>query len=290
VSGRARAILGLILVMVIWGSAFSVTKAMLTDVPPILLALLRFTLASILLSGIVLVRWRRLDVARLPWGTLALMGLTGVGFYYLAFNMALSYTTASQGVLIQGATPAVTALGAALLLKEHLSARSVLGIGVSTVGVILVVLSSPRSGAAPDPVLGAGLMFIAVLLWAGYTLLAKRAAAVDQLVATAVSQLIGTLTLLPLALIEVSRGLRPTITSGDWLGIIYLGALSSAAGYLLYNWSLTHLDASRVGNFTNLMPIVGVAVAILFLGESLAPLQLIGGLGVLIGVGLSATP
>jgi len=163
------------------------------------------------------------------------------------------------------------------------------GIGISTLGVVLVVVSAPSNGNARHPMLGAVLMALAVLLWAFYTILAKRASGSDQLLVTAMSQVFGMLALLPLAAVEWARAPHAAITGGDWMGILYLGAISSAAGYLLYNWSLRHMDASRVGNFTNLMPIVGVTVAMVFLGERMAPLQFVGGVGVLIGVWLSSS-
>jgi drug/metabolite transporter (DMT)-like permease len=73
----------------------------------------------------------------------------------------------------------------------------------------------------------------------------------------------------------------------DWLSILYLGALSSAGCYLLYNWSLVHLDASQAANYLNLLPIVGVAIAVVFLGEAVIPVQLLGGALVLFGVWLT---
>jgi drug/metabolite transporter (DMT)-like permease len=90
-----------------------------------------------------------------------------------------------------------------------------------------------------------------------------------------------------MALLEMGGHPFPTLGLADWLRLLYLGTLSSAFGYFLYNWSLAHLKAAQTANFVSLMPIAGVAIAILFLGESVVPVQLIGGAVVLVGVWLA---
>ena len=79
----------------------------------------------------------------------------------------------------------------------------------------------------------------------------------------------------------------PALGAADWLRLLYLGILSSAFGYFLYNWSLAHLSAGQTANFVNLIPFAGVGMAVLFLGERVAPMQLIGGAVVLAGVWLA---
>ena len=99
---------------------------------------------------------------------------------------------------------------------------------------------------------------------------------------------IGTLLLLPFSAYEVVReGLRPLPIEG-WLGILYLGAVASGLAYALYNASLRHLDASEVGVYTNLIPIVGVLTGIVFLGEPLSLRAIIGGAIVMLGVWITS--
>lgn len=289
-SGRGVAIGALVLVMVVWGSSFAVTKASLAQVPPILFAFIRFTIASLTLLGLAAVRRRGTTPSPAPapaWHMLALVGLTGVTLYYVTSNLALFYATATQGALIQSAIPAVTAVFAVIWLKERLSARRAGGIGLSVLGVLLIVASSPASGQERNPLLGAVLMLGAVLTWAVYTVVAKRLAGADPFLVTAYSAVLGTIFLAPVALLEMGGQPFPTLGLADWLRLLYLGTLSSAAGYLIYNWSLSQLDASQTASFVNLMPIAGVAIAILFLGERVMPLQLIGGGIVLLGVWLA---
>jgi drug/metabolite transporter (DMT)-like permease len=287
-SRRSFAIVSLVLVMAIWGSAFTVTKA--AGVPPVVLALLRFSLASALLLPLALPRLGR--GARSPrgareWSIVAAMGLCGFTLNQAGANLALDYTTATQGSLIQSVIPVATAILAALLLKERPSGRRILGIALSLVGVMMLILVAAPSEHASQPLLGGAIMLGAVLMWACYTVLGKRLAGVDPLIITAYSSVFGALFLLPLALIESGGWTLPAISPQGWLAVLYLGALASASANLVYNRALTVLEASQTATFINLVPIVGVAVAVIFLGEPILGMQLVGGAVALVGVWLA---
>ena len=289
-SRRTLAIAALVVVMAIWGSSFAVTKASLAQVPPITFAFIRFSIASATLLIMAAVERRRAGRAAAPapgWRWVALVGLSGVTLYYVTSNLALYYATASQGALVQSAIPAVTALLAAVVLKERLARRQWAGIGLSVLGALLIVASAPAAGQGRNPLLGAALMFGAVLVWAVYTVLAKQLAHTDPYLVTAYSAVLGTIFLAPIAWVELRGQPLPVLGLADWLRLLYLGILSSAFGYFLYNWSLAHLSAGQTANYVNLMPIAGVAIAVMFLGESVVPWQLAGGAVVLAGVWLT---
>jgi len=287
-SQRTKAILSLVVVMAIWGSAFPITKAALAYVPPMTFALLRFAVAlSVLLPFALTHHKRAASSISGAWGTIAAMGVCGVTLFYSMVNIGLSYATATQAAIIQSIIPVVTAMIALVVLKERPSGKRVAGITLSLAGVALVVLTGTASGDARNPVLGSVLILGAVIAWAIYTILAKRVATVDQLVITAYSSVIGTVLLVPLALFE-QPGVTPTAPPLQvWISIIYLGAFSSAVGHLLYSRSLAHLDASQAATFINLVPVVGVAVSVIFLGEAIVGWQLLGGALALLGVWLT---
>jgi drug/metabolite transporter (DMT)-like permease len=285
---RTKAILSLVVVMAIWGSAFPITKAALAHVPPMTFALLRFAVALLVLLPFALTHHKRAASSISgAWGTIAAMGVCGVTLFYGVLNIGLSYATATQAAIIQSIIPVITAIIAVVVLKERPSGKRVTGIALSLAGVALVVLAGVPSGDARNPVLGSVLILGAVIAWAVYTILAKRVATADQLVITAYSSVIGTVLLVPLALFE-QLGVRPTAPPLQaWVSIIYLGVFSSAVGHLLYSRSLVYLDASQAATFINLVPIVGVAVSVIFLGETVVGGQLLGGALALLGVWLT---
>ena len=189
----------LIAVMIIWGSSFAVTKNSVKAVPPIFFALLRMTVASVLLLIVAQFRGGTSKIPRpVPWIIIGLMGLTGTCLYYICFNISLLYTTASVGALIQSFIPIVTALLALVFLKERLSVKSMLGIAISITGVLLIIFMAGPNEKAKNPFLGNMLMLASVFIWAIYTILAKRIAHIDPIVVTAYSIAIGTLLLIPL--------------------------------------------------------------------------------------------
>lgn len=285
---RLSAIILLVVAMIIWGSAFAVTKASLAEVPPVLFAFLRYVIASFLLVALVVFSGKLDKIPRpVPWMAIALMGASGVFLYTVAYNISLVYTSAAQGALVQSFIPIVTALFAVFFLKESLSPIRLLGISVSIGGIFLIMFFAEGSADAPNTFLGNAMMLLSVILWAAYTIFAKRLAEFDPLVITTGATLIGTILLAPAALYEIGGTNFPPISALGWTGVIYLGVFSSAGAMLLYNRSLQHLNAGQTANFLNLMPVVAVIIAVVFLGESPTMWQIAGGTLVLFGVWIS---
>jgi drug/metabolite transporter (DMT)-like permease len=215
------------------------------------------------------------------------MALTGVGLYYVLFNLALAYTSASQTALIQSAFPAIVAILAVVWLHERVTKQRFMGIGLAIVGVVIIV-ASQNDAAASNPVLGNALAFASVLSWGVYTILAKRISNADPIAVTAVISLIGTVMLVPAALLENADVSLSSIPAEGWLPILYLGALASAVSYLLYTRALRDIDASLVGTFINLSPVIGVVSGVLVLGEPITMSAVLGGAMVLVGVWISS--
>jgi drug/metabolite transporter (DMT)-like permease len=132
-------------------------------------------------------------------------------------------------------------------------------------------------------------MLTGVIAWVVYTVAAKRLAAADQIVLITVVSALGALMLLPFAAVGLLQSPRPMPSFQASLGIAYLGVVASAAAYLVYNLALRELDASLVGVLSNLDPIVGVATAVVFLGESLNTGQMGGGALALLGMWLASS-
>jgi drug/metabolite transporter (DMT)-like permease len=291
VRARPLSITLLLIAVVIWGGSYIVTKSGLSELPPMLFALLRYCVASVVLVPLALTRGGMSKLRRpILWGTLVLMSLAGVAVYYVLFNLALTYTTASQVALIQSSTPAITAVMAALWLGERVGRMRVIGIALAVAGVALVVARTQPDASARDPLVGSALAFASVLVWSAYTIFAKRIADADAIAVTTIVTVLGTLLLLPAALVE-SKGISiPAISTEGWLKIAYVGALSSAVSYLLYNRALRDVDASLAGTFINLGPVIGVVSGVLLLGETITPLGIVGGALALIGVWISTAP
>lgn len=290
INRKTKALISIILIVTIWGSAAAVTKLAVEDMPPYVFAVLRNGVAAACLIPYFFIGKRKgwVKPSRLPRGKIFLMGLTGITFFYLFFNLALFYTTASAGALIQGFIPVSIILLSIIFLKERLRTIQSAGVLLSVAGVIMIGFVGELYGAR-NAVLGNTLMIIAVLSWGFYTIISKSLEQYDAVQLTTASTVIGTIGLLPAAAVELWRlPALPVISLNGWLSVIYLGVFSSAVCYILYNRVLKTLSGVQVGNFMNFDPVVGALIAILFLNEKISPWQIAGGVLVLTGVILTS--
>jgi len=287
-SKHTQGLLSIIFVMMIWGSSFTVTKLVVTEVPPHIFAGIRNLMACVALLPFYIIRRRKVK-EQLPYMKLTLMGLTGTTLYYYVFNTGMKYVSASTGALIEGLLPVLIAVSAAIFLKEHLTKRAIAGIVLSVAGVVLVGFVG-NQGKPGSSLLGSSLIVGAVVLWSIYTLLSRSLKDTDTVLVTTVSTFIGTALSLPLPAYEIITGGMPAISWKAWVGMVALAIFASAVAYSLYNKALESLPAVQVGNFLNLNPVIGALVAFLVLKDKLTALQIAGGVLVLAGIWLSSRP
>ena len=287
-SRRLLALVSLILLMIVWGSTFLVTKESVKELPPFTLGALRFMIATGVLGLIGAVRSGRAILRRpMPVGQLLLLAVSGVALFIVALNYAMLWGSVTQAAIIYALTPAAVAIAAVIALKERLSRSRVIGIGLSIAGVVLVIGAGGKSATAPHPFMAAIAMLVVVTGWAIYTVVAKQVTNPDQVAVMTWVMALGALMLLPFSAWELVRSGWPSVSVPGWGGIIFLGVVASALAYLVYNWTLVYLEASVVGVLSNLDPIVGVLSAVVFLGEALGPLQVLGGTAALGGMVLA---
>lgn len=285
-SARFLAVLALVSANIIWGTTFVVTKPLLAHVPPLTLASGRFAIALLILLSVLARSGRRPILNR----TTAAMGFAGVFVVYVCQNLGLQYTGAANGAIIHGGIPVFTAVVAAVVLGERFDRGRLAGLVMSLIGVLAVVLLG-HGGRIGLSVLGDGLVLLSAFGLAAYFVLGRKAyPGGSSLELVAGVAIWGLLFLLPATGIELGvKGMeRPTV--GDMSGLLYLGAAASALAFMLWAYGLRHLEAAQAAAFANLNPLVGVAVAALFLGEGITPIRLVGGLLILTGVWLSSRP
>lgn len=288
-NNKTIALISILIVVLIWGSAFTVSKVGVNELPPLFLAFMRNAVASIVLLPFYLVVKRK-GLAKndppLPWSRLVLLSLMGVTFFYAFFNISLTYTGAAMGSLIQGIMPLLIIVPAAVFLKEKVTGRVLTGILISVAGVIMVGFIGQKDDKGS--ILGNILMMCSVCCWAVYTLISRSMNHYHPVPVTFFITLTGTLLLIPGVLIEGWGESVPAISGNGWMAILYLGILSSAICYILYNQALKTLTAAQAGNFLNLDPVIGSVIALIFLKEHFSGLQYVGGALVLLGVWLSS--
>lgn len=276
----------LLLAMLIWGGTLVVTKSLLAGMGAATLLSVRFLVAFLCLVPFAYRSGFRMgDVFRREF---VLFGLTGIVLHNGLETWGLEYTSAGSAALIIGGIPAVTVALSRLFLQEPLPRARALGVALSVAGVVLV--TRPPSGEGALELVGNLLVFGGVVSWAIYTIQGKKMSVrVPAIVGTTAGIGAALLFLLPAAAVESwARGGIPAFGAADVAGLLYLGLGASAAAYALWNFALEHVDASVAAPYVNLVPIIGLALAVL-LGESLTPLDFAGGLTVAAGVWLSTS-
>jgi len=256
----------------LWGTSFLLGKIALEEMGPAYLVLYRFVLASIVL--IPFVPRTRPRISRHDAGLLVLGALLMGPIMFLLQFEGLDRTTVSSAALIVGTAPPMMAIGGFLVDGERPKRWTWIAIGLSAIGVGLLV-GGPGEGRT---LLGDGLVFVSMIAAVVWTLLARRIARrVGVVPATTILFSLGTLILLPFAI--VLEGPPPLdLSLGVWVSVATLGVVCTALTFWLWNWGLQRAEASQAGVFGNLEPLVGATLGVTLLGEHLGPLALVGGM------------
>ena len=290
--GQTRPYLILTLIAALWGSYPVFAKIALAHFPPYVLVALRTSLASIFLT--VLLLRRGFDEFRaLSWSdvrSFAFLGFAGIFVSTGGTYLGIAFTTASSAALLQAASPVMVALGAWLYLRERLRRRQWAGVGLSTLGVLLVVTrGSWRAIAHLELLPGDFIILAGQAGWAVYTVYGKRVLAVHSpAVATTAAYVIGSLMLLPVPFLTARLFPSPDWVSPVAWGVVAAQAVLGAVAHVWWYEGVHRVGASRAAIFMNLQPVVGVILAWLLLGETIEAAEVIGGLAVLAGVWLTS--
>jgi drug/metabolite transporter (DMT)-like permease len=178
----------------------------------------------------------------------------------------------------------VVAVLAGALGLERITPRMWLGIGLGTVGVVLVI-ATRGIGFDRDTFIGDLITVAAVLCWAGYTLGLRRVATgVSSLRVTTITTLTGTPGLLLAGLPGVIRLDWRAVGLEAWLAVAYSSVLSLVVAYLLWNRSVKAIGGARTAIYMCITPLVAVLGAWILLGERPQPLQAVGAAFIITGV------
>lgn len=277
----------LVAVPAIWGGTFVAGKHVVSVFSPLMGSFARYVIACIALLVAAVALERGLPkLTRRQWAATFVLGLLGVFAYNLFFMAALERLHASRAALIIALNPAITIALSALVLKERLGARRWLGVFIAVCGVWIVISRGDVISIASAGVgLGEWFMLGAVTSWALYTIIGRKVlGGLTPLAATNYAALWGTVLLGIVAIPEYSA-LRVEQFDGPMLvSLGYLGLFGTALAFVWYYMSVKKMGPSITSVFNNLVPVFGVAISVILLGEPLLPSMLIGGAIALTGV------
>jgi drug/metabolite transporter (DMT)-like permease len=283
---------------IIWGSNFSVIKTAFRELDPQAFNAVRMVVAALAFLAVMAgARWlspgtlgstfyspARVTVRE--WAQLAVLGLIGHVLYQLCFIGGLARTSVANSSLMLATTPVIIAVMSAVLGHERIGRAHWFGALVSTAGIYLVVGKGFRLGG--PGLIGDLMMFGAVCCWAIYTLGTRPLMERHSPVAvTGLSLALGTVIYVPLV--------WPYVRAVDWfrvsawtLGLsIYSALFALCVAYTIWYVAVRQIGSARTSAYSNLIPVVAMGSAVLFLGEPLEWRKVIGAVAVLAGVALT---
>jgi drug/metabolite transporter (DMT)-like permease len=273
----------LIVTNLLWAGTYVTGKIALGQLSSVELNAVRFTLAGLILSPVLIRGWRQIPLDR---RSLLLLGqITLIGW---VLNKALEYTglalsTASDVALLIATESLFTALLSWMFLRERITSTSVLALLVGIFGAYLIVerglLPHLGGGGGGRRVLGDIMVIGSLVLEAGYTIRGKTAMgrlAIPPLLLTSATLAGSMLVWVPAGVVAVVRSSVPQVSLAGWLCILYMAVGSSVLGYWLWFHALGQVDASAAAPTLFVQPLVGAALGIVILHDTLNWATLVG--------------
>ncbi|HDX9627272.1 TPA: DMT family transporter [Bacillus cereus] len=264
----------------IWGGMYVVSKYVLDFIPPLTLVWLRFIIAFVVLYAILKIaekkQKKKITIRKKDWLSFAWIGFIGYFISITCQFIGTKLSDAHTGSLVTSATPAFMVIFAALILKEKLTTRRLFSTIIATIGVIIVIGWDIEIGSY---FIGTIILVGAAITWALLSIYVKIASArFSSLVITTYAIFFSLFFITPFMIWEFQSNPIEHMNMYVVLGVLYLGIISTAGAFFLWNKGLELMDASIGSLFFFFQPIVGSLLGWLLLNETLNSNFFIGGI------------
>ena len=284
---RWKTLLAFAIIYFVWGSTFLAIRIGVREVPPLLLAAMRFFLAGLFLYAWVAARGERQPTRR-QWGAAALLAffvfVCDYGLLFWAEQRVPSGIAAVMLALI----PVFMALSEIIFLgTQKLTWRLGLALTVGLGGVSVLMSRSVNLGGTPIDRMGALALIVASLSWSVSSVLTRKVPLPESKMMSSGAQMLagGALLFLLAAGLGEFRGFQfREVSRGAWFALLYLIVAGSIIGYTAYLWLIHRESPTKVGTYAYVNPVVAVLVGYFLGGEELDLRTVLGTLLVLVSV------
>ena len=282
-----KTLLAFAIIYLVWGSTFLAIRIGVLEVPPFLLAAMRFVIA-----GLVLFLWMLAHRERSPSGRqwlsiLIVAFFIFVGDYGLVFWAERQVPSGVTAVML-ATIPAFMALSEILVLRtQRLTIRLALALLIGIAGVAVLVSRSLNLGGQPVNAVGAVALIIAAMSWSVGSILTRKLPLPESKVMSSGAQMLvgGVLLFLVSSALGEFRNFHPAAVSRSaWLSLLYLIVFGSIIAFTAYVWLIHHESPTKVGTYAYVNPVIAVLLGYFFANEPLGTRTVLGTLFVLISV------
>ncbi len=282
-----KVLLAFAIIYFVWGSTFLAIRVGVREVPPFLLASMRFLVAGGVLYGWMRARGTPSPTAR-EWRSASFLALLIFVFDYGLLFWAERRVPSGIAAVMMATIPVFMALGEIVILRtQRLTARLALALLVGMAGVAVLVGHSVSLGGAPVDTAGACALIFAAISWSAAASLSRKLPLPAAKAMSSGAQMLagGVLLMLAAALLGEFHGFHVQAVSREaWLALGYLIVAGSIAGFTAYVWLIHHESPTKVGTYAYVNPVVAVLVGYFFGGEALGTRIVVGTLLVLVSV------
>ena len=288
-SFRLYGLLGLM--TLIWSINYVAAKIGLRSFPALLFAPMRALIASAILVPLYFWAEHRYPHHATPWKreevpVMVALGIFGIALNQLFFILGMARTTVAHASLIIATTPVQVLLLAWLRRQEMLSGRKLMGMMTAFAGIASLNIAPSRVASTATP-MGDLLVFLASLTFALYTVVSREIAQQHgSITVNFFGFLAASLVMVPVGIWNGWHFDWTLPTYGGWLALVFMAACGSVLSYLIYNYALAKIPASRVASFSYSQPLIATAIGFAALGEPVTWRVVLGGTLVLSGVWL----
>jgi drug/metabolite transporter (DMT)-like permease len=282
-----KILLAFAIIYFVWGSTFLAIRVGVREVPPLILAAIRFSIAGLALYAWISARGEKQPTAR-EWRSASLLGLIIFVFDYGLLFWSEQRVPSGVAAVMLATIPVFMALSEIIFLRtQRLTLRLVVALLIGIFGVAVLMAHSLNLGGAPVDKLGALALIFASISWSIASIFSRKLPLPpSKLMSSAAQMLTGgiLLTILAAALGEFHNFHPAVVSRAVWLSLLYLIVAGSIIGFTAYVWLLHHESPTKVGTYAYVNPIVAVLVGYFLGGEELTTRTILGSLCILVSV------
>jgi drug/metabolite transporter (DMT)-like permease len=282
-----KTVLAFAVIYFAWGCTFLAIRVGVREVPPLLLASLRFLVAGAVLYGWMVAHGER-SPSRRQWRSVSILAIMIFVCDYGLLFWAEQRVPSGIAAVMMATIPVFMSLSEIILLRtQRLTVRLVLALLIGMGGVAVLMNRSLSFGGAPVDALGAAALIVAAMSWSLSSALSRKLELPPSKVMSSGAQMLagGVFLAVAAAALGEFRNFHPSAVSrGAWLALLYLIVAGSIIGFTAYVWLIHHVSPTRVATYAYVNPVVAVFVGYFLGGEALGLRTIVGALFVLISV------